>query len=193
MATRGQAQAVPSWRGQNIRGIAGLWVSHSHCLSCILLSRDPLSPQTEQQPRAAPGLSLSVLLPYTLHPVPDQGAKTEGPGQGQTSGQGLPFLLCASVSLMLSGPAQSVSKQPEDRPRAWPGRLKGSMNTGERSLKPAHQESKAVRNCFWLGPHFFSLPPGWAGVPGLRSPLKGFCLPACLPQGGLRGRDPEGK
>lgn len=60
MATRGQAQAVPSWRGQNIRGIAGLWVSHSHCLSCILLSRDPLSPQTEQQPRVAPGLSLSV-------------------------------------------------------------------------------------------------------------------------------------
>lgn len=57
---------------------------------------DPLSPQVDQQ-QEHPAKEPFFFPPYAPHPAPGQGKETEGPGQ--TAGQGLPFLLCASVSL----------------------------------------------------------------------------------------------
>ena len=67
----------------------------------ILYSMSPY-PVTHCLPRktsnkSTPPQEPFFVPPYAPHPAPGQGKKTEGPGQ--TAGQALPFLLCASVSL----------------------------------------------------------------------------------------------
>ena len=73
-----------------------LRTSPSHSLFYVPLSGDPLSPQVDQQQeRTPPG---ALLLPSKC-PAPCSWSGEENKGPGQTAGQGLPFLLCASVSL----------------------------------------------------------------------------------------------
>lgn len=89
-------QSVPSWCGQKVHGIAGPWTSPSHSLFYVPLSGDPCLPRKTSN-KSTPPQEPFFFPPYAPYPAPGQGKKTEGPGQ--TAGQALPFLLCASVSL----------------------------------------------------------------------------------------------